>query len=100
MSGQISRRAVLSGGALIVGFSLHPHELLAQGAAGDGPKLPGSLAKAPLLDSWLRIDSNGAITVFTGKAELGQGIKTALIQLAAEELAVKPEAIRLITADT
>ena len=46
------------------------------------------------------IDANGAITVFTGKAELGQGIKTALIQVAAEELEVAPRSIRLITADT
>ena len=40
------------------------------------------------------------ITVFTGKAELGQGIKTALLQVAAEELAVDPRQIDLITADT
>ncbi|MDB6082562.1 MAG: rane-bound aldehyde dehydrogenase, partial [Gammaproteobacteria bacterium] len=37
---------------------------------------------------------------FTGKAELGQGIKTAIIQIAAEELEVPPTSIRLITADT
>src|SRR5204863_5144093 len=36
----------------------------------------------------------------TGKAELGQGLKTAMIQLAAEELMVAPEAVRLVTADT
>jgi CO/xanthine dehydrogenase Mo-binding subunit len=40
------------------------------------------------------------VTVFTGKVELGQGIKTALIQLAAEQLSVDPAAIDLITADT
>ena len=43
-----------------------------------------------MLDSWIRIDADGSITVFTGKAELGQGIKTALIQIAAEELVVEP----------
>ncbi len=53
-----------------------------------------------MLDSWIRIDADGAITVFTGKAELGQGIKTALIQVAAEELVVEPRAITLVTADT
>src|SRR5436309_1402844 len=63
-------------------------------------RLPDSLAKEPMLDAWIRIDADGAITVFTGKAELGQGVKTALIQLAAEELMVKPEAVRLVTADT
>ncbi len=101
---QLSRRAVLGGGALIVGFSLWPRHLAAQGAnqgAGEaGPKLPGDLAKYPMLDSWIRIGGDGKITVFTGKVELGQGLKTALIQLAAEELIVAPEAVLLVTADT
>ena len=48
-----------------------------------------------MLDAWIRIDPDGKITIFTGKAELGQGIKTALVQLAAEELVVMPEAIHL-----
>jgi CO/xanthine dehydrogenase Mo-binding subunit len=48
----------------------------------------------------LRIGADGSITVFTGKVEFGQGIKTALIQVAAEELNVAPRAIKLITADT
>ena len=48
-----------------------------------------------MLDSWIRIDADGAITVFTGKAELGQGIKTALLQIAAEELDVDPARITL-----
>ncbi|HEY2782321.1 MAG TPA: molybdopterin cofactor-binding domain-containing protein [Steroidobacteraceae bacterium] len=85
-----------SGGALILSFSIGAPRL--KGA--EGPRLPGSLSKAPYLDAWIRIDDDGAITVFTGKAELGQGIKTALIQVAAEELEVLPAAIHLITADT
>ena len=63
------------------------------------PRLPGSLRTTPMLDAWLRVDAGG-ITVFTGKAELGQGIKTALLQVAAEELAVDTKQIELITADT
>src|SRR5215831_11962119 len=63
-------------------------------------KLPGSLQRSPKLESWIRIDERGAITVFTGKCELGQGIRTALIQVAAEELVVAPEDIHLVTADT
>ena len=47
--------------------------------------------ETPFLDSWLRIEADGAVTVFTGKAELGQGIKTALLQVAAEELDVASE---------
>ncbi|MEN3296531.1 MAG: nicotinate dehydrogenase subunit, partial [Burkholderiales bacterium] len=63
-------------------------------------ELPGSLKTQPLLDGWIRIDADGGITVFTGKAELGQGIKTALLQVAAEELVVNPARITLVTADT
>ena len=95
-----SRRAVLAGGALTLAFALAPHRLLAQGAPVGKPPLPGSLKKSPILDSWIRIDAEGGITVFTGKAELGQGLKTAILQLAAEELAVEPASIHLVTADT
>ena len=92
-----SRRGfLLGGGALIVSFSLP----LAIAEAPAEKKLPGSLERSPKLASWIRIDERGAITVFTGKCELGQGIKTALIQVAAEELAVAPESIHLVTADT
>ena len=101
MSPALSRRAVLAGGgALIVGFSLRPRRLRRRAPPSAAAQLPGDLAKEPMLDAWIRIDADGAITVFTGKAELGQGLKTALIQLAAEELMVKPEAVRLVTADT
>ena len=43
---------------------------------------------------------DGKVTVFTGKAELGQGIKTALLQIAAEQLDIEFSALRLVTADT
>src|SRR5262249_31979576 len=62
--------------------------------------LPGSLKNTPMIDSWIRIGADGKITVLTGKAELGQGIKTALLQIAAEQLGVEPGAITLVTADT
>jgi CO/xanthine dehydrogenase Mo-binding subunit len=96
----LTRREFLAAsGALIVGFSLASSLLHAQQAAA-GPKLPGSLDGNPMLDSWIRIDADGSITLFSGKAELGQGVKTALIQIAAEQLYVPPQRIRLITADT
>jgi CO/xanthine dehydrogenase Mo-binding subunit len=93
-----SRREMLSAGALVVAFSLAPRAL-GQGAARS-PGLPGSLRQTPMLDAWIRIDGQGQITVFTGKAELGQGIKTALVQVAAEELDVPPASILLVTPDT
>ena len=87
----MNRRAFLqSTGSLIVSFSL---PVWAQ-------KLPGALERSPQLDAWLRIAADGRITVFTGKAELGQGVKTAILQIAAEQLAVDLKAIELITADT
>jgi CO/xanthine dehydrogenase Mo-binding subunit len=107
---QVSRRLFLStGGALVVGFAISP--AFAQGQPqkpaqninvepNAGPPLPGSLGKAPYLDAWIAIDAKNGITVFTGKVELGQGIKTALIQCAAEQLNVDFGAIKLVTADT
>ena len=55
---------------------------------------------SPYLDAWIRIDTDGGITVFTGKAELGQGFRTAFQQIAAEELDVAFGALKVVTADT
>ncbi len=89
----LTRRGLLqAGGALLVAFSAQP--------ASAEPKLPGSLAADPRLSGWIRIAPDGAVTVFTGKAELGQGIRTALLQVAAEQLDLAPDQITLVTADT
>ncbi|HEX8010711.1 MAG TPA: molybdopterin cofactor-binding domain-containing protein [Casimicrobiaceae bacterium] len=98
---QLSRRGFLAAsGALVVSFSLSPALRAAPQPAPSAPRLPGSLDKTPLLDAWIRVDADGSVTVFTGKVELGQGIKTALMQIAAEELGVDPARIALVTADT
>ncbi len=103
----LTRRGFLgAAGALVVSFTIpataQEGEVPAAPApqAPKPPPLPGSLADTPSLDAWIRIDADGSITVFTGKAELGQGTKTSLRQIAAEELEVEPAAIKLITADT
>ena len=101
MSSVLTRRTLLHGaGALIVSFTLSP--VLAQEGSppASGPKLPGSLSRTPYLDAWIRIDADGSATAFTGKAELGQGIKTALLQIAAEELEMPVNRVKIITADT
>src|SRR6185369_10856890 len=99
--GPTRRELLAAGGALVVAFVLRPREIAAATDAKPAtPELPGSLEKQPLLDGWIRIDADGKVTVFTGKAELGQGIKTALLQIAAEELGVKPARITVVTADT
>ena len=100
----LNRRSVLAGGgALIMSFSLRDalaQDQAATAAALPPPPPPGSLKGAPYLDSWIRIDADGAITVFTGKSELGQGFKTACQQIAAEELDVPFASLKLVTADT
>src|SRR5262249_40145660 len=52
------------------------------------------------VDSWIAIAADGAVTVFTGKCELGQGMLTAQAQLVAEELAVPLERVTVIMCDT
>ncbi len=59
-----------------------------------------SLAAHPQLDDWLRIEPGGRISLFSGKVELGQGIATALAQIAAEELDVALWRIDVVCADT
>ena len=85
------RRRFLLSGALVVSFSMVPgvsamaQEVIAdEGAAVHIGKatqtLAGSLKTNPYLDSWIRIDRAGNVTVYTGKVELGTGVRTALLQ--------------------
>lgn len=52
------------------------------------------------LSSWIHIGGDGVVTVYTGKAELGQNIRTSLTQQVAEELHVSPSSIELVMGDT
>ena len=62
--------------------------------------LPAMLEQNPRLDQWVRLTEPGKVTVSTGRVEIGQGVLTAMLQIAAEELCVAPERIRLETGDT
>ncbi|MCU0887701.1 MAG: molybdopterin-dependent oxidoreductase, partial [Rubritepida sp.] len=65
-------------------------------APADGrPRLPGSLHANRRLSQWLGFDADGTVTLKPGKVEIGQGILTALSQIAADELDVAIERIRL-----
>ena len=81
-------------GALVVAFSLDPRSARGQ------ERLPGSLQGNRRLDAWIRIKADGSATVFTGKVELGQGILTALAQIAAEELDLPLSRVEMISGDT
>jgi CO/xanthine dehydrogenase Mo-binding subunit len=94
----LTRRSFTRGmGGVVLAFSLSPSDLLAQGAAA---RLPGSLNNNRRLDAWFRINADGTATVFTGKVELGQGILTALAQIAAEEIDLPLNRLTMISGDT
>src|SRR5256885_2954016 len=97
MKPSVSRRDFLkAGSALVISFSLAPDAIgQAKPAA-----LPGSLNNNRMLDAWLRVDADGTVTIFTGKIELGQGIGTALTQIAADELDVDLKRIGIVYGDT
>ena len=63
-------------------------------------KLPVSLAANPKLASWVRLSADGHVLVSPGKVEIGQGIATALAQIAADELDIDIGRIRMIRAST
>jgi len=96
MNAVLNRRDFAKGlGGLVLAFTLDLPAL-----AQDKPRLPGSLDNNRMLDAWIRINADGTATVFTGKVELGQGILTALAQIAAEELALPLPRIAMISGDT
>lgn len=64
------------------------------------PKLPVSLAANPKLSTWVKIISEGRVAISPGKVEIGQGIITALAQIAADELDVDLARIEMIRAST
>lgn len=87
----LSRRDVLiGGGALVVSFSL-------AGSLGDAAAK--SVARDDV-DAFLSIDAKGIVTVYSGKVELGTGVRTALAQMIADELDVPIAMIDLIEGDT
>ena len=95
-----SRRGFLkSSGALIVGFRIMDRHADAQEGGGPGGPCPGS---PPInqVDSWIAIATDGTVTAYSGKEELGQGISTAQTQLVAEELSVPLHRVKLIYCDT
>jgi len=62
--------------------------------------LPGPLNDNPNLDRWVAFPSPGKVTVLTGRVELGQGVLTAMAQIAADELDITLERINIRSGDT
>ena len=92
-----SRRDLLkSGGALVVSFSFfgRPAETLAQAAAAAKP------VALTAVDTFLAIDAAGMVTVYSGKVDLGTGVRTALAQIVADELDVPFNRVEIVQGDT
>lgn len=64
------------------------------------PSLPVSLVANPRLSSWVRFTGEGRVEILPGKVEIGQGIVTALAQIAADELDVDISRVDMIRAST
>src|SRR5882762_9582675 len=96
----ISRRDIfkLLGGGIVVLSILS--DAGAQESGGGGRR-GGAGQRAPQeIGAWIHIGEDGAVTVYTGKTEVGQNIRTSLTQVVCEELRVPMTSVRLVMADT
>ena len=69
-------------------------------AAGPGQGRWGGPARGSEQSAWVHVGADGSVTAFTGKVEAGQGTRTALGVLVAEELAVPPASVRVVMGNT
>ena len=115
---ELTRKEFLAGaGLLVVGFSFLGSVVSSLPAAAAGTAsaaagaasaaattapviLPGDIKATPTVDSWLSIDSNGGVNIFTGKVRLGQGIGIAFEQIVADELDIDLSQVASITFGT
>ena len=94
LNSTLNRREFLAaGGSLVVSFAIAPGALAQQSA-------PVKTVSAGEVDGFLAIGADGTVTVYSGKVELGTGVRTALMQIAAEELDVPLGRIKMVEGDT
>lgn len=88
----ITRREFLGlAGGLLITFSF---------ATGCGAGSRPGEGEPDELNAWLRIAPDGRVTIFTGKVEVGQGIRTSLAQMVAEELGVPFSSVEMVMGET
>jgi isoquinoline 1-oxidoreductase len=97
---ELDRREFLKvlGGGILLCLVAHDHA-----EAQEPAKKQGRGGGAPVpqeLGAWLHIGETGQVTVYTGKVEVGQNIRTSLTQVVAEELRASPSTIALVMGDT
>ena len=101
-SHQLNRRTLLKAGAgaLVVGFSVEATLGHAATSATAATLRPAKAVAKDLVDSFVSIEPNGNVTIYVGKVDLGTGTKTALAQIAADELDVAFGQIEMVMGDT
>ena len=93
---EVSRRDLfkLLGAGLVVGLCSPTALTQESGTRARGESTPQDV------NSWLHINTDGKVTIFTGKVEMGQNIRTSLAQQVAEEWRVPVDSVTLVMGDT
>jgi len=96
---RFSRRALLQGGALTVGFAMAG--IRADALAQDALVKTAARTLAPdVVDAYFVMQADGSVTLYCGKVDLGQGLRIAIPQMAAEELGIGIDKIKFVEGDT
>ena len=99
MTARLSRRAFLgAGGALVVAFGLPVRGSAQQLAGGDSAL--GKTLDTGEIDGFISVHADSSVTIYCGKVDLGQGLRIAIPQMAAEELGVSLSRVTMIEGDT
>jgi nicotinate dehydrogenase subunit B len=98
MTAELSRRNFLNalGSGIVVLCVIDE----AADAQESGRRAHGGDARPAEISAWLHVGEDGGITVYTGKTEVGQNIRTSLTQAVAEELHAPVASIHMLMADT
>jgi len=93
---RFSRRALLKGGALTVAFAFTGLRT----ASAQGATVASRILDNKQVDAFLAVNSDGTVTLYCGKVDLGQGLRIAIPQIAAEELGIGIDKIKYVEGDT
>ncbi|MEO8486549.1 MAG: molybdopterin cofactor-binding domain-containing protein [Betaproteobacteria bacterium] len=95
----LARRDFLKiAGALVVGFSFNANAFAQQVQGAD--KSIGKTLDVTEVDGFLAVNADGSVTIYCGKVDLGQGLRIAIPQMAAEELGCAVDRITMVEGDT